>query len=193
MKKYIFLILLVIIGITSVSYSYFTYDKVAVEHQKMVAGSIYMSYYDKSNNVVIEDMFTTDDPYEYDYYEFKLVGYNESNSDIDIVVSLSYGEELGDRTRFRDSDIKVFLTEVIDDKEQVLVDKSFTSLNNMAIYTTKFNKRTLNEETRTYRLRLYMPESIIVSDTNPNSDYDTETFANSYFSVKINVEGVSIN
>ena len=183
------LILIILIG---TSYAFFAYSRVSDEISKFVTGDIYMHYIE-NNELELLNAFpqTKEEGLLNKYFEFSVSGKNTTkNKDIYYAVNLVYGDEEAGLTRYHDEDIVFYLTEVVDGEEVVLIDSvQYKSINDAKIYVETIPKETNNEIEHTYRLRMWIDEDVLISDTNPNANYTTGEYKNSYTSVKVNVEG----
>ena len=180
--------LLVLIG---VSYAFFTYSRESAVKSEVVAGSIYMKYSD-TNELSLGTRFpqTKEEGILSDYFEFNVTGLNESDQIAYYAINLVYGDDVEGRTRFDDEDIVFYLTEVIDGEEEVLIDSvQYKNISDAKIWVETFDANMNSEEKHTYRLRMWLSESILISNTVEGADYTTSEFANRYASVKIKVVG----
>ena len=126
------------------------------------------------------------------YFEFTIDGKNTyTEKDIWYEIVLSYGDSHTTRTeRIRDDLLRFRLVEVINGEEEELVtNKSYDNLTNRRIWVDTIPKNTTNEVVHTYRLYMWISDSVRIGNTS-DVDYDIETWNNEvYASIKVNVTG----
>ena len=183
------LILIILIG---GSYAFFAYSKKGVTNSKVVSGNIYM-YYNDTNELSISNVFpqTKEEGILNDYFEFEVKGKNTANNkDIYYAINLVYGNEDTIRKRFHDEDIVFYLTEVVNGEEIVLIDSvQYKNINDAKIYVETIPNNTKDEIKHVYRLRAWIDEDVLISDSSLDANYTTGEYKNSYASIKINVSG----
>ena len=92
--------------------------------------------------------------------------------------------------RYHDEDIVFYLTEVIDGKEEVLIDSvQYKSIDNAKIWVENVSANTDNNIKHTYRLRAWISDSVVISDTASYADYTTTEWNDSYVSLQVRVTG----
>ena len=104
-------ILLIIVGI---SYAFFRYYQEGNDHV-IVAGSLYMEL--KGEELIdLGGMYPMSDKEGIEKgikYNFSVYGHNTSNKDIYYGLYVVNGEEIENKTKFRNTDIKVYLEETV--------------------------------------------------------------------------------
>ena len=182
----IIVILFVIMGTT---YALFSYIKVFNKNQVAITGDIYMKYL-TGNQINItncvpmskEEALATND----NFFNFQIVGKNTSNKDIYYGISLVNDLELTGKTRIKPENINVYLKS----DDQVLLDGvRYKSFDDTKIWVDTIPANTNSEITKNYSLKIWIDENILISDTEANADYTTDEWANSYVSLKVNVDG----
>ena len=182
----IIVILFVIMGTT---YALFSYVKVFNKNQVAITGDIYMKYL-TGNQINItncvpmskEEALATND----NFFNFQIVGKNTSNKDIYYGISLVNDLELTGKTRIKPENINVYLKS----DDQVLLDGvRYKSFDDTKIWVDTIPANTNSEITKNYSLKIWIDENILISDTEANADYTTDEWANSYVSLKVNVDG----
>ena len=182
----IIVILFVIMGTT---YALFSYVKVFNKNQVAITGDIYMKYL-TGNQINItncvpmskEEALATDD----NVFNFQIVGKNTSNKDIYYGISLVNDLELTGKTRIKPENINVYLKS----DDTVLLDAvRYKSFDDTKIWVDTIPANTNSEITKNYSLKIWIDENILISDTEANADYTTDEWANSYVSLKVNVDG----
>ena len=126
------------------------------------------------------------------YFEFTIDGKNTyTEEDIWYEIVLSHGDTHATRTeRLRDDLLKFRLVEVVDGEEQELfTNHSYNDLTSKRVWVDTIPRNTTNEIVHTYRLYMWISDSIRIGNTS-EVDYDMETWNNEvYASIKVNVTG----
>ena len=186
------MMILLLIVLVGGSYAFFAYSRTGTQNSKMVSGNIYMRY-DDVNELVLNDAFpqTKEKGILNNYFEFSVEGKNTTkNEDIYYAINLVYGSNWEERKRFHDEDIVFYLTEVIDGEEEVLIDSvQYKNFNDAKIWVEKISRETDEKIKHTYRLRAWISDSVLISDSDSKANYTTGEYRNSYTSIKINVVG----
>ena len=185
------LMLLLIIALIGVSYAAFSYSKLGTKVNTITTGSITMSYEETDNTISLNGALPTTDKTgkvrltEGEYFDFTVSSSITGNVNINYEISAK-DVTTSDR-KIDGSNIKLYLTEIVDGEEQELMtpevyneevsSNTYTGrpANEMSLYTSSMN----SSEEHQYRLRMYVDESY-----NPQGDGGGLTF-----SVKINVYG----
>ena len=185
------LVVLMVIAIVGVSYAAFSYSKLGTKVNTITTGSITMSYEETDNTISLNGALPTTDKTgkvrltEGEYFDFKVSSSITGNVNINYEISAK-DVTTSDR-KIDGSNIKLYLTEIVDGKEKELMtpevyneeasSNTYTGrpANEMSLYTSSMN----SSEEHQYRLRMYVDESY-----NPQGDG-----GNLSFSVKINVYG----
>lgn len=193
--KFIIIALIVFASVIGVTYAFFEYYKVGSDN-RLIFGNIYLKLDDGTDNLTISNMFPetieeararTDN-----LLTFTVSGINtNTENDISYMISLEEGETEEGHSRINSKFLVFDLIEVHDDNtEELLLDAmSFFDINSRKLWTDAINRNTTSEITRTYKLRMWLSEDVFISDTNPDADYSTDVFKNSYASVKVSVYG----
>ena len=185
------LMLLLIIALIGVSYAAYNYSKIGSKVNTITTGAITMSYTETDNTISLTGALPTTDKTgktrltDGEYFDFKVSSSITGNVNINYEISAK-DVTTSDR-KIDGSNIKLYLTEIVDGKEQELMtpevyneeasSNSYTGRpsKEMSLYTSSMN----SSEEHTYRLRMYVKE-----EYNPQGDG-----GNLSFSVKINVYG----
>ena len=181
-------ILLFTVGVT---YAFLNYSQTGTSNSQLIVGDIYMHFQETNQLTIINAMPQS----TYDtnnYFEFTIDGKNTyTKEDIWYEIVLSYGDSHATRTeRIRDDLLKFRLVEVVDGVEQELFNnKSYNDLTNRRVWVDTIPKNTLNEVVHTYRLYMWISDSVRIGNAS-DIDYDIETWNNEvYASIKVNVTG----
>ena len=209
MKKYVKSVFLVLIGLAilgvGVTYAFFNYTKTG-QNNKLIAGSLYLTMNEGNDTVNLSNMLPESKEEARDTTKhvegassdntltFTLKGKNTSTTkaiNYEIILNNGTDNPNNIKQRINPKDLMFDLIEVGPNNTEtyVLDAVSYDTLENQRIWVDKVNENTTTEIERTYRLRVWVSDSIIVSDSDPNRDYTTEQFKNLYASVKIAVEG----
>ena len=188
-------VITVLLGIT---YAWFNYTGIG-KNQEIVAGDIYLTMGDTGNQVSLTNIFpetkeearTRND----NVITFTLSGNNTSDKDIYYEIKLGYGDnQPSPKERFNDKDLVFDLVEIGQNNEETyLVDaRSFSSINGTKIWVDTVDKNTTTTLTRTYKLRVWISDKVIISDTESNASYPAtgdHAYKNHYATVKASVFG----
>ena len=180
-----------LVAIIGVSYAAFSFSKLGTKVNTITTGSITMSYEETDNTISLNGALPTTDKTgkvrltEGEFFDFKV------SSNITGNVNINYEISAKDVTtaerKIDGSNIKLYLTELVEGKEQELMtpevyneestENTYTGRpsNEMSLYTSSMN----SSEKHQYRLRMYVDESY-----NPQGDG-----GGLIFSVQINVYG----
>ncbi len=128
------------------------------------------------------------------YFEFTVEGVNNYSKDIWYEIVLKDGEPPADepkRTeRLRDDLLRFRLVEVVGEEEQeIFTNRGYEDISDEKIYVNTIGANTKEKITRTYRIYMWISDSVKVG-VGEGIDYDMETWNDKvYASVKINVAG----
>ena len=193
-KKSLIIMALVLISLIGVSYAFFDYYMEGDTSHKLVAGDIYLDYVDETDSISLTNIYpetavearSRND----NIITFQVSGQNTSlNKALYYQIQVNEGNAIEGKTRFKAQDIVFDLVEVNKDgSETLLVDAmSYSKIYNTTIWTSTVNARSSID--RTYKLRFWLSEDVLISDTEANADYTTSVFENSYVSIKVTVYG----
>ena len=193
-KKSLIIMALVLISLIGVSYAFFDYYMEGDTSHKLVAGDIYLDYVDETDSISLTNIYpetavearSRND----NIITFQVSGQNTSlNKALYYQIQVNEGNTIEGKTRFKAQDIVFDLVEVNKDgSETLLVDAmSYSKIYNTTIWTSTVNARSSID--RTYKLRFWLSEDVLISDTEANADYTTSVFENSYVSIKVTVYG----
>ena len=187
-KKVVYIILLIVavMLIVGVSYSIFT-SKILGTNRVVINGDLYLKY--SGSNVVTsslipmtkEEALSKND----NIFEFTVTGKNTSKKD------LYYGISLINTGTISDEDIVVYLEEKVGTGEnpKVLINGLRYKDLSKHVYVNYIGKENNTEVEKTYQLRIWLRDGIIVSDTESEADYTTSEWANAMMSVQVKVDG----
>ena len=194
-KSILISLLVIVIGIFGISYAFFNYYGLSNKKQEIIAGEMYLNLTDGTSDLTLETAFpeTKEEARKRtdNVITFDVTGKNTSeNKNVYYEIMLNEGNEEAGKTRFKPEHLVFDLIEVIDNKETRVVDAvSYDKLNNTRIWVNTVNSNTDEDITITYKLRMWLSEDVIISDTESYADYTTDVYRNSYASVKVKVSG----
>ena len=181
------LVLIVTLGVT---YAIFTFSKTSVKSE-LIAGDIYMQY-KETKELSVENAMPSENEIAGKYFEFKIKGKNTTtNKDIwyEIVLNrgnIPTGKE--ESNRIQDKFLKFKLVEVENNVEgdNLLTASSYNDIRNKRIYVATIPKNTTSEIEHTYRLYMWISNSVGIGT---NTDYTISEWNNLFASVMVNVTG----
>lgn len=190
MKKKLLLIIPLILVIFGISYAFYTYSREGTSNNEIVTGQIYLRYND-TNTLLLTNVFPetkekamarTDNE-----IVFTINGKNEHETkNLYYEIDLNYGEEITDKIRIKPEDVMIYL----ECDGEVLVDGiSYSEWDEQRVWVETVSANTLVESTKTYTLKAWVSEDVLISDTNINADYTADDWNISYISLKISVYG----
>ena len=192
----LFCIICCIILIFGVSWGIFKYSKYS-SNASLVLGDIYMS--SKENNILLnklEPMSPNEGIERGSKYNFSVEGYNTSNKDIYYGVYLNYGNEESGKTRFKDEDMMMYLTETKNGETKAVYGPgSVKDFNDKMIYASTIDSDTKKDEKIEidYELTVWLSDNILISDTEESFEgkniYTTNEYQNGYASINVKVYG----
>ena len=143
----------------------------------------------------LENGIIIDNVANLEYFEFLVSGKNtNTKGDISYSIQLAEGEEPVQEgesilNRIEPSFLRFRLTEVNGDEETILKDNQvFDSFENANLYTSIISKNTTNKISKTYRLYMWIDDSVVIGNTSEAS-YSMDEWNSLYASVKVNVNG----
>ena len=187
----IVVLVLMVVVIIGVSYAAFSFSKLGDKVNTITTGSITMTYEETDNTISLNGALPTTDKTgmvrlnDGEYFDFSIS--SEITGNVNINYEISAKDVTTAERKIDGSNIKLYLTEIVDGKEQELMtpevyneeasSNSYTGrpAEEMSLYTSSMN----SSEEHQYRLRMYVDESY-----NPQGDGGGLTF-----SVQINVYG----
>lgn len=186
--------LVMILG--SISFSWFNYRS-ETSVQQLIAGNIYLKLIEGNGKIEMSNTFPESPEMARErndnYMTFSIVGKNSSNKILYYEFVLNHGDDMDSpKIRYNDDDLRFDLVELDSNGNEIkyLLDNvGFNSLVNKRIYVDTIEANTSNEVARYYKLRMWLNEGFIISDTNNNHNYTTEEFKNGYATVNLSVVG----
>lgn len=182
--------------LTGITYSYFNYTKTS-SSQQLIAGDIHFNLNEGQDEIELTNIFpesvsearSRDD----NYITFSVNGKNTSNKTIYYEFVLNYGETLSSpKSRYNDEHLRFDLVEVDVNGNEIeyLVDaRNYSSIVNKRIWVDTIDANTSTEIVHYYKLRVWLDENVIISDSAPNANYTTEEYPNKYATIKLIAKG----
>ena len=194
-KAVVFILIGLVIVTFGATFAFFTYTRTSEQNNKLVTGEVYMHYNEGTDQISLEKSFpesaTSARERTDNKISFTIDGKNTTtNNDIYYEIMLTYGDEIDGKTRLKDDDLRFDLIETINgESETVLSGMSYSDLSIKRIWVNTIEHNTLSEVEISYELRMWVGEDVLISDTDPNADYTTDVYKNSYASVKVEIYG----
>ena len=195
-KKHMLIVIAVftvIVLLGGVAYALFNYARIG-EDSTLVVGNIYMNHTEGTTiNLVNESpckqekaRSRTDNS-----ITIQITGINESKEDIYYKLMLDYGDQVTGKTRMKDKTLRFDFLEVLANNEEkyIVYSETFDNIKDLVLTRDRILAETNSTVTRTYKLRMWLDEDTIVSDSDQNADYTTDEFENLFASVKIYAKG----
>ena len=198
-KNYgIILSIFFVILLLTVSYAFFTYNKDGEKQTQIIAGSIYLEANDQGN-IEINDMYPMSDEDGIENgvkYQLNIRGHNESERDLYYGVYLNQGDEVEGKIRLKDDEIKVYLTQTVNEETTVVYGPgTLKDFDNKLIHANVINQKTNRDDEVEidYELTVWIDEKVMISDTITEVEgkriYTKEEFENAYATVTPTVVG----
>ena len=194
-KNLIIIVLVVVISLMGVTYAFFEYFGIGA-NQKIAAGKLNLILNEGTDTIDVTNIFPETSEKarsrKDNQITFTVSGINTTtNQDIYYEIMLNEGDEEAGMTRFNPEDLVFDLVELNEDgTETFLVDAlSYNDFNERRLWVNTVERETSLTVNKTSKLRMWLDEDVIVSDTDPNASYSADVFANSYASVKVSVYG----
>ena len=195
-KNLIILTLVIAISLIGVTYAFFDYYKLGT-NQKITAGKVNLILNNGTTTINRGNIFPetvekarsrTDN-----FITFTVSGENTTtNQDIYYEIMLNEGDSETGMTRFNPEDLVFDLVELNDDGTEgtYLVNAmSYSDFNAKRIWVNTVDRNNATVVNKTYKLRMWLSEDVLISDSNPNANYKATGYENYYASVKVSVYG----
>ena len=198
-KKQMFIVIAIfafIIIIGGTTYAWFNYRREGAS-QTLIAGNIYLTFEEGDEEINLTNIFpeTKEEARSRNdnYLTFEINGLNESSKTIYYEIDLNHGtDKESPYERFLDEDLRFDLVELDSNGDEVgylLNAVSYNTLVNKKIWVDTIDSSSSTEVSKKYKLRMWLSDEVLVSDSDPNRDYYATDFKNHYASIKITVIG----
>ena len=181
---------ILLIAIFSTSYSYFNYTKEDQRQADIAAGEVYVRLVENSTTINLDKMYPREDSEARsrndNYFDFTIKGKNTSLSKAVIYsINIKNGDAVNAKTRIDPQYVKVDLQEKINNNyEYILEGVPLSDFN----YSNVVPTNTTSEITKEFRLRIWVGDNIIISDTETGASYTQAQFKNLFATYKISVD-----
>ena len=193
-KINLYLIISIIICLFGVAFAFFVFYN-SGESRALLAGDVYLNMDETGGFVTLTKMFpeTAEQARERDdnTVTFTIDGRNSTtNKTIYYEIMLDEGDTNTSYTnKIKPEHLRFDLIEIIDGVETMVVDNmSYSELNSTRIWVNKVDPNTSNIS-RSYQLRVWLSEDVLISDTESGADYTATDWNNTYASIKVGVYG----
>ena len=189
-KKSVFITaLILILSISGIAYAFFNYYKIG-DNQELIMGDIYLTLNDGTDSFVLTNVFpeTREKAFKRtdNVITFTVDGKNtHATKDVYYGITLNLGDEQ-EGTRIKPEHIMIYLE---CDGVPVVDGVRYNDWDEQRIWVEKVAAKTNSQETKTFTMRIWVDENVMISDTNPNADYPAKTWKNHYASLKVGVDG----
>lgn len=194
--KYAVGFMIMVVVVFGVSYSYFTYRGEDSRQGDLTSGEVYVKLVEQTATLNINRLYPrTDDEARTradNYIDFTVRGKNTSETkSVIYTININNGEQVTGKERIRPEFIKIDLQEYVNNEYKYL--EKGIGLNDFS-FTGAVLANTNVEKERHFRIRLWINDNIIISDTEPNPSYTQSEFDNLFatFSISINSYDQSI-
>ncbi len=174
------------------SYSFFNYTKEDTRQADISSGEVYVNLMNNENSITLDKMYPRSDSEARsrndNYFDFTIKAKNTSETKAVLYdISINNGTDISGKTRINPKYISVDLEEKVGNTYKFI--KEGVTLDNYN-YTGYVPINTTSEITKEYRLRFWINDDIIISDTDSNRTYTVSEFNNLYanFNIEINSE-----
>lgn len=194
MKKKKFLLSLMIIGfiflLIGSAYAYFQFRKDS-DSNIIEMGDVYLDF-TQSNTLTLINQFpmTLDEACLRDdnYIDFSVSGKAFIGKELFYGIYVDHGIESYGRNRFNDNEISFQLT-IPNYEEWLVKEGTLNDLDDALIYVSSIYGDDYEYYTN-YRMRFWVNDSVIISDTKDGADYTTDEYKNMFASFNIRVETI---
>ena len=199
-------IAVLVVAVVGVSFAFFTYSKAGTQNNTLTTGSIFFNF-TEGQAITLTNQFPIDDTKgstltaaegDNAVLTFSVVGYDGSGTGIDYTITANQGDPIAEKTRFKDSEIKLLLTAPdtatnnFETAKVVGADGSLAT--GVTLATGKITATDSDsQQTDTYTLRMWITEDVVSIDDNDtpadgDSVYTSTEFGNLYYSLRLKVD-----
>ena len=198
-------IAVLVVAVVGVSFAFFTYSKTGTANNTLTTGSIFFNF-TEGDAITLTNQFPMTNSVGQNLsvdnnaaLTFNIVGYDTSTKGIEYTVKAYPGDPVDTRTRFKDSEIKLYLTGTSSNSSTITnnyatpkvvgIDGSLAG--GVVLATGKITATASDaQQTDTYTLRMWINgETTDASYVTIGKDetYTTTAFANLYYSLRLKV------
>ena len=198
-------IAVLVVAVVGVSFAFFTYSKAGTKNNTLTTGSIFFNF-TEGQAITLTNQFPISDssgstlsPSGGDnaVLSFSVVGYDGSGTGIDYSIIANQGNPIAEKTRFKDSEIKLLLTApdtaTNNFKTAKVVGADGSLASGVTLATGKITATSSDtKQTDSYTLRMWITDNVVSLDENEtagdgDSVYTSTEFANLYYSLRLKV------
>ena len=199
-KKIIIISVIVLVVVALIgggSYAWFNYFQVSNLNNLLIAGDIRLKLQAGQDTISLSNVFpeTKEEARSHDdnTLTFDVNGANTVGKAIRYNVLLNHGDDIANKVRFSDDELRFDLVEIIDNNEILLVENAnFNTISNANLYDNIVPGST-NSVSHTYKLRMWIDEGVTVSETETGSHiYTPSEYKDLYATIKLSVKGETI-
>ena len=194
-------IAVLVVAVVGVSFAFFTYSKTGTANNTLTTGSIFFNF-TEGDAITLTNQFPMTNSVGQNLsvdnnaaLTFHVLGYDGSSKGIAYTVLALPGDTISGKTRFKDSEIKFYLTgsssnsSAITNKystpKAVGTNGSLTA-SGITLATGKITATAVgSQQDDTYTLRMWISDSVTIGATG--ATYTETAFSNLYYSVKLKV------
>lgn len=189
-RKYGLGFAVLVLAIFGVSYSYFNYTRIDSRQADITSGDVYVKLVENATSISLSKMYPRTDEEARarndNYFDFTVKAKNTSEKKaVYYTISINNGENVSGKTRIDPQYIRIDLQEKVNN-EYVFIKEGVDLYNYNFKGTVPVN--TTSEITKEYRLRIWVNDDILISDTAQNASYTQAEFANVYANFDISVD-----
>ncbi len=190
--KYAVVFVLLVGLVFGVSYSFFTYEKDDSRQGDISSGEVYVTLQEQAVTMTLNRMYprTAEEARARNdnYIDFTVKAKNTSpTKELNYVINISNGDAVVGKTRINPQYLVVDLQEKVNGDYTYI--KNAVTLNNFS-FDDVIPVNTTSEITKEYRLRIWVSDAIIISDTESNASYTQQEFNNLYANVNVEINAV---
>lgn len=189
-------IAVLVVAVVGVSFAFFTYSKTGEKNNTLTTGNIFFNF-TEGNAIKLTNEFPRTDASGEALTEaqngaltFHVVGYDSSEKGIEYTVYALEGDAEADRTRFKDSEIKLNLkapATVVENKfaTSTVVGTVGSLANGVVLAKGKITaKSSETQQDDEYTLRMWISDAVSIGE---GKTYTTEEYTKMYYSLKLKV------
>lgn len=189
-------IAVLVVAVVGVSFAFFTYSKTGEKNNTLTTGNIFFNF-TEGNAIKLTNEFPRTDTSGEALTEaqngaltFHVVGYDTSEKGIEYTVYALEGDAEADKTRFKDSEIKLNLkapATVVENKfaTSTVVGTDGSLASGVVLAKGKITaKSSETQQDDEYTLRMWISDAVSIGE---GKTYTTEQFGKMYYSLKLKV------
>ena len=192
---------ILLVAVVGVSFAFFTYSKAGTKNNTLTTGSIFFNF-TEGNAINLTNEFPRSDtagialsPDNNAALTFHVLGYDGSSKGIAYTVLALPGDTMSGKTRFKDSEIKFYLTGSSSNSSAITNNYSTPkavgtngslTASGITLATGKITATSSTaQQDDTYTLRMWISDSVTIGATG--ATYTETAFSKLYYSVKLKV------